>query len=78
VAAPSEAHNVQALDESDRFSTDELVADLQKRGQSARSFLTVDQIVDALVKESKPGNVIVLMSNGSFGGIYQKLLARLV
>lgn len=73
----SEAYNVQALDEADRFSTDELVADLQKRGQSARSFLTVDQIVEALVKEAKPGDVIVLMSNGSFGGIYQKLLARL-
>lgn len=37
----------------------------------------VEQIVDWLLKNSRAGDHIVLMSNGGFGGIHQKLLASL-
>jgi UDP-N-acetylmuramate: L-alanyl-gamma-D-glutamyl-meso-diaminopimelate ligase len=30
-----------------------------------------------VVREHQPGDLIVLMSNGGFGGIHQKLLAAL-
>jgi len=37
----------------------------------------VDDIVRALAEESREGDLLVLMSNGGFGGIHQKLLAAL-
>lgn len=37
----------------------------------------IDNIVENVVKTTKPGDQIVFMSNGGFGGIQQKLLKRL-
>jgi len=35
------------------------------------------RLVAALVSESRPGDHLVLMSNGSFGGLHERLLAAL-
>jgi len=37
----------------------------------------LDALVDAIVREARPGDHVVIMSNGGFGGIHDKLLARL-
>jgi UDP-N-acetylmuramate: L-alanyl-gamma-D-glutamyl-meso-diaminopimelate ligase len=37
----------------------------------------VDEIVATVVKERRSGDVVVLMSNGGFGGIHRKLLQAL-
>ena len=37
----------------------------------------LDELVSAVVAQGRPGDQIVIMSNGSFGGVHQKLLARL-
>lgn len=37
----------------------------------------VDELVSVVVAEAQPGDQLVIMSNGSFGGIHEKLLARL-
>jgi len=37
----------------------------------------LDELVNAVVAQGRPGDQIVIMSNGSFGGVHQKLLARL-
>lgn len=37
----------------------------------------VDELVSQVAAEAKAGDQIVIMSNGGFGGIHQKLLARL-
>lgn len=37
----------------------------------------VDKLVDMIVAEAKPTDHILVMSNGSFGGIHQKILDRL-
>ena len=42
-----------------------------------RATRQVDQIVAKLVEEALPGDHIVIMSNGGFGGIHQKLLQAL-
>ena len=63
--------------EAERLSVPQLVRDLNGRGQSAREAESVDAIVTALVREHRPGDLIVLMSNGGFGGIHQKLLRAL-
>jgi UDP-N-acetylmuramate: L-alanyl-gamma-D-glutamyl-meso-diaminopimelate ligase len=65
------------LAEAERLSVAQLVRDLNGRGQSARETESIDDIVAAIAKEHRPGDLVVLMSNGGFGGIHQKLLRAL-
>ena len=65
------------LPESERLSVPQLVHDLRKRGQAARDAGAVDDIVNAIVREHRLGDLVVIMSNGAFGGIHQKLLRAL-
>jgi UDP-N-acetylmuramate: L-alanyl-gamma-D-glutamyl-meso-diaminopimelate ligase len=65
------------LPDSERLSVPRLVSDLRARGQSARSPESIEEIVDIIVREHRPGDLVVLMSNGGFGGIHQKLLRAL-
>jgi UDP-N-acetylmuramate: L-alanyl-gamma-D-glutamyl-meso-diaminopimelate ligase len=59
------------------FSSAELVRVLDGRGVSAAVFDTVDGIVSHLVAEHRSGDVVLVMSNGGFGNIWEKLLAEL-
>ncbi|MEG3024667.1 MAG: UDP-N-acetylmuramate:L-alanyl-gamma-D-glutamyl-meso-diaminopimelate ligase, partial [Aeromonas sp.] len=43
----------------------------------AQVFGELDALIAQLVAESRPGDHILIMSNGGFGGIHDKLLARL-
>ena len=66
-----------SLPESERLSGERLVDDLRSSGQNARYVPDVDDIVRAIVNEHREGDVVVLMSNGGFGGIHRKLLQAL-
>jgi UDP-N-acetylmuramate: L-alanyl-gamma-D-glutamyl-meso-diaminopimelate ligase len=56
------------------WSLDTVVAD----SPVPASVLTdVDEMVAQVSQEARPGDQVVIMSNGSFGGIHQKLLTRL-
>lgn len=46
-------------------------------GQRASVFTGVDTIVSRVVAEATPGDQVLVMSNGGFGGIHQKLLDAL-
>ncbi|HEY5898434.1 MAG TPA: UDP-N-acetylmuramate:L-alanyl-gamma-D-glutamyl-meso-diaminopimelate ligase [Burkholderiales bacterium] len=37
----------------------------------------LEALIEAIVKEARPGDHVLVMSNGGFGGIHAKLLARL-
>ncbi len=65
------------LPEHERLSVGELVRDLAGRGQSAREAASIDDIVGIIVRERRPGDLVVMMSNGGFGGIHKKLLKAL-
>jgi UDP-N-acetylmuramate: L-alanyl-gamma-D-glutamyl-meso-diaminopimelate ligase len=65
------------LPEAERLSVPRLVRDLKARGQSAREAESLDGIVQTVVREHRRGDLVVLMSNGGFGGIHQKLLTAL-
>jgi UDP-N-acetylmuramate: L-alanyl-gamma-D-glutamyl-meso-diaminopimelate ligase len=56
------------------FSPQQLARDLNTRGIEARAFADVEVIVVALTRNARPGDVILLMSNGSFGGLREKLI----
>jgi len=66
-----------SLPESERLSAEQLVDDLRARKQHARYIPAVDDIVRTVAEEHQPGDVVVLMSNGGFGGIHRKLLTAL-
>jgi UDP-N-acetylmuramate: L-alanyl-gamma-D-glutamyl-meso-diaminopimelate ligase len=55
----------------------ELVDAWKKSGKGAAQFAEPDSIVEYLVPRLRSGDVVVVMSNGSFGGIHQKLLVAL-
>jgi UDP-N-acetylmuramate: L-alanyl-gamma-D-glutamyl-meso-diaminopimelate ligase len=61
------------LPETERLSSDQLVADLRNAGKHARYIPAVDDIVAAVAREKRPGDIVIVMSNGGFGGIHQKL-----
>jgi UDP-N-acetylmuramate: L-alanyl-gamma-D-glutamyl-meso-diaminopimelate ligase len=65
------------LPDAERLSVEELVDDLIGRGQSARAAASVDDIVASIVRDHRPGDLVVVMSNGGFGGIHHKLLQAL-
>ena len=46
-------------------------------GRRVRCEEQLDALITAVASEAKPGDHILVMSNGGFGGIHEKLLARL-
>jgi UDP-N-acetylmuramate: L-alanyl-gamma-D-glutamyl-meso-diaminopimelate ligase len=66
-----------SLPEAERLSAEQLVADLAQAGRHARHIASVDDIVQTIAVEAGTGDLVVLMSNGGFGGIHQKLLQAL-
>jgi UDP-N-acetylmuramate: L-alanyl-gamma-D-glutamyl-meso-diaminopimelate ligase len=66
-----------SLPDSERLSAEQLVDDLRADGHHARHIPEIDEIVATIAAEGRSGDVVVLMSNGGFGGIHQKLLQAL-
>jgi UDP-N-acetylmuramate: L-alanyl-gamma-D-glutamyl-meso-diaminopimelate ligase len=70
-------HRRDQLPEDQRLSLDELIAGLGARGVTAESCEDPDAIAELVARQAAPGDVVVLMSNGGFGGLGGKLLAAL-
>jgi len=51
--------------------------DLKTRGKDAAYLPDVDSIVGHVAKNVQGGEIVVVFSNGGFGGIHGKLLERL-
>jgi UDP-N-acetylmuramate: L-alanyl-gamma-D-glutamyl-meso-diaminopimelate ligase len=65
------------LPEDERLSVDQLVGDIRRQGRPARTLPDTGAIVDALLREHRPGDVILIMSNGGFDGIHRRLVTAL-
>jgi UDP-N-acetylmuramate: L-alanyl-gamma-D-glutamyl-meso-diaminopimelate ligase len=63
--------------ESERLDLEAVTSALVAAGKPARAFPTVDEMVPAIAAAARPGDVVVAMSNGAFGGIWGKLLGAL-
>ena len=63
--------------EGQQFSSPKLVEDLKGRGLTAHYFEDTGAILDFLVEESREGDVILIMSNGGFDNIHERLLEAL-
>lgn len=62
---------------SERLDLDALVRGLEGSGKRAIAASSVEAIMDLITKEAQPGDTVLLMSNGAFGGIYEKLRVAL-
>jgi UDP-N-acetylmuramate: L-alanyl-gamma-D-glutamyl-meso-diaminopimelate ligase len=72
--APPVRHN----DTADAMLDPEIVVQtIRDRGPAADAFDDVDELLSALVDTLHPGNVALLMSNGSFDGLHERLLTAL-
>jgi UDP-N-acetylmuramate: L-alanyl-gamma-D-glutamyl-meso-diaminopimelate ligase len=59
------------------LDAEQIAAELRARGRDAAALEGVPAIVDHLAAASAPGDVVLVMSNGDFGGLWGKLLERL-
>ncbi|MDH5674022.1 MAG: Mur ligase domain-containing protein [Myxococcales bacterium] len=62
---------------AEQLDVAQLVQALRTAGLSAEAPASLEAIVERTVALAQPGDTVVVMSNGAFGGIHGKLLARL-
>jgi UDP-N-acetylmuramate: L-alanyl-gamma-D-glutamyl-meso-diaminopimelate ligase len=67
----------QVIPEEERLSPEEVAADIRALGRPAAFVPGVDEIVARLAATCRPGDLVLIMSNGGFGGIQGKLAAAL-
>ena len=65
------------LPEDQRLSAEGVVTDLVRTGVDARYIPKTDDIVRTVSREAKDGDLVIVMSNGGFDNIHQKLLDAL-
>lgn len=67
----------EAIPASERLHPEAVVAALEARGVPAALCADAPAIVAALIPELRAGDVVAILSNGGFGGIYELLPAAL-
>jgi UDP-N-acetylmuramate: L-alanyl-gamma-D-glutamyl-meso-diaminopimelate ligase len=67
----------EAIPENERMQLPELAAEISREGKQARLLPDADAIVQDVSPELQSGDVVAILSNGGFDGIYEKLPARL-
>ena len=66
-----------AIPQAERLDLNAVAASLQQHGRPARVIPDADAIVATAAPEMRSGDVVAILSNGGFGGIYEKLPQRL-
>jgi UDP-N-acetylmuramate: L-alanyl-gamma-D-glutamyl-meso-diaminopimelate ligase len=66
-----------AVPDEDRLSPESMVEELRRAGRKAQYIPQVDDIVAAVSKDARDGDLVVVMSNGGFDNIHRKLLDAL-
>lgn len=65
------------IPENERLDVAKIVADLESHGTQSEAPSSVDAIVARIASEARAGDTVALLSNGAFGGIYDKLRVAL-
>lgn len=65
------------LPEDERLDVARLARDIARSGPSAEAPESIEAIVGQLSANARPGDTLVFMSNGGFGGIHDRMLAAL-
>lgn len=70
----AEVAALSQIPENQRLDPEKVVEDLRKTGKPAFYEANVERIIQSIVPQLQSSNVVVIFSNGGFGGIHQKLL----
>jgi len=72
-----EPPDLERIPAEDRFSAGKLVDDIAARGKEAHYFPDVNAMLAFILPRVRPRDVLLIMSNGSFDNLHEKLLERL-
>lgn len=70
-------YKMESIPENERLHPEAVVEGLKQGGKDAVLLPNADAIVDAIAPELRVGDVVAILSNGGFDGIYEKLPKRL-
>ena len=73
----AQVFKMDAIPEEERLDVNTLAAQISQTGRRVQVLEDADRIVDAIAPELRSGDVVAILSNGGFGGIYEKLPQRL-
>ena len=73
----SEVPNPEKVPDGELLDVESVIGNLSSRGKEAFIGLSSDDIVNKLIPLTSSGDTIVVLSNGGFGGIHEKLLKAL-
>jgi UDP-N-acetylmuramate: L-alanyl-gamma-D-glutamyl-meso-diaminopimelate ligase len=68
----------QRIPDAERLHPEDVIEALQAQGERADLYPDGNAIVDAIAPQLAPGDVVAILSNGAFDGIYEKLPAALM
>ena len=67
----------QRIPDAERLHPEDVVRALNSYGTGAELYPDVEAIVNGIAPQLEPGDVVAILSNGGFDGIYEKLPGRL-
>jgi UDP-N-acetylmuramate: L-alanyl-gamma-D-glutamyl-meso-diaminopimelate ligase len=67
-------NRAQLLADAERISPQKIAEDIRSRGKDARAFGSAAEIAEYLAGAARPGDLVLVMSNGSFDGLSSKLV----
>jgi UDP-N-acetylmuramate: L-alanyl-gamma-D-glutamyl-meso-diaminopimelate ligase len=73
----ADVYRKEQLPEAERLSPMALVQALRHQGLPAWFYPTTDAIIAHICREAQPSDVVLIMSNGGFENIHQRLLTAL-
>ncbi len=59
------------------MSVDRIVESVRQAGIPADQIESFDEIASTIAREAAPGDVVIVMSSGAFGGVHEKILTAL-
>jgi UDP-N-acetylmuramate: L-alanyl-gamma-D-glutamyl-meso-diaminopimelate ligase len=65
------------LNDEERMSPARVLEAIRKAGRKADGFDSAEEIAEHLAAETRPGDLVLVMSNGSFDGLCGKVLGKL-
>jgi UDP-N-acetylmuramate: L-alanyl-gamma-D-glutamyl-meso-diaminopimelate ligase len=68
---------LEKISENERFSSEKLVQSLKDVGKDAYYFDDTESIIIFLLRTVKAGDLVIIMSNGGFDNVHQRLLDAL-
>lgn len=66
-------HRAERLPEDQRLDRTTLTQELQSSGRDAQTVDAIEEIVAGILEKAQTGDVVLFLSNGAFGGIFNRV-----